>query len=363
MVYRAQLQPEQKALVLLLKHERNYSQRKIAAIAKVSKSSVNDIIQKSKGMGRKVLNKTTPRGRPHLLTERDKRGLKRSVRKLRENDANFTVMELVQESGIDLTRASYRTFVRYVKRLGYGFYNARKKGMLMTNDLKIRKKFAREMLKKPDNYWTSEIAFYLDALSFVYKRNPLSDAVKPKGRIWRKKNEGLQMTTKGSKELAGGKRLHLVVVICMGRGVICAEPYEKMSGSYFAQFIRRKFPVLFETAGKGPNDTRKFVMDNCPCQTSGIAMRALRSVKATMQSIPARSPDLNPIENAFHIVRRKLDAEVKRKKISHEKWDEFVDRVKRNIWSVDKEYIDKTIASMSRRIKLVHQGNGHRIKY
>lgn len=74
-----------------------------------------------------------------------------------------------------------------------------------------------------------------------------------KSKPQRKKDEGLQMTPKGSNELAGEKRLDLVVVICMGRSVTCAESYEKMSETF-----RRKFHVLFEFAGKGQNETRKF---------------------------------------------------------------------------------------------------------
>ena len=45
---------------------------------------------------------------------------------------------------------------------------------------------------------------------------------------------------KREKELAGGKRLHLLVAILHGHSVICIEPYEKMSGAYIARLIRRK---------------------------------------------------------------------------------------------------------------------------
>ncbi len=63
----------------------------------------------------------------------------------------------------------------------------------------------------------------------------MSVATKPKNRIWQKESEGLVMTTKGSKDLAGGKRLHLIVVISYGKGVILAEPYEKMNAEFFAK--------------------------------------------------------------------------------------------------------------------------------
>ena len=154
---------------------------------------------------------------------------------------------------------------------------------------------------QPD-YWTHGVAFYLDGVSFVYKGNPLSDAIKPNNRIWRKKGEGLILTTKGSKDLAGGKRLHLRVVISYGKGVIFAEPYEKMT----AEFIRRHFPNLFEIAGKGDNDRKVFVMDNDPSQTSAKAMGMLDSMGFALQKIPPRSPDLNPIESVFNLARKRL---------------------------------------------------------
>lgn len=61
MVFRKPLRPEQRALVLLLKHEKKYSQRKIASIVKISKSSVFDVIKKAEERGDKEYKKTFPR--------------------------------------------------------------------------------------------------------------------------------------------------------------------------------------------------------------------------------------------------------------------------------------------------------------
>lgn len=74
----------------------------------------------------------------------------------------------------------------------------------------------------------------------------------------------------------------------------------------FHVFIRRHSPVLFEiTKNNGDTKPKLFVMDNDPTQTSAVARKALKSIKANMQVIPARSPDLNPIENLFHVVPKK----------------------------------------------------------
>ena len=82
-------------------------------------------------------------------------------------------------------------------------------------------------------------------MSFVYKTQPLRDALAPKGRVWRKRTEGLQVTAKGSKNLAGGKRLHILVATSHNKGVLVVQEYEKMTGAHFARFVRDKFPVLF----------------------------------------------------------------------------------------------------------------------
>ena len=55
----------------------------------------------------------------------------------------------------------------------------------------------------------------------------MNTAMTPKSRVWQRKNEGLQVTSKGSKDLTGGKRLHVMVVMAYGHGVILREPYEK----------------------------------------------------------------------------------------------------------------------------------------
>ena len=352
---------EQRALALLLRRECKYSYRKIAIKTNMSKTSVQRVIKE--GVNRNKEKVKCYRGRRKLLTSRDERKLKRAIMQLRENSPNFTVMEVVQRSGISATKATYRTFVRYVKRLGYGFFQSRKKGVLTSKDYKIRRKFARLMGSKPVDYWTKDVAFYLDGVSFVYKSNPMSDVLKPKNRVWRKRGEGLLLTTKGSKELAGGKRLHLLVAIAYTKGVICAEPYLKMDGPYFARFIRRHFPNLFESTGHNDIDDRLFVMDNDPSQTSAAAKKAMDSIGAKMQIIPARSPDLNPIENLFNIVRKSIEAEILQQNIMHQSWDEFVERVKFHVWSVSQEYVDKTIASMPKRVKDIIKLKGLRTKY
>ena len=126
------------------------------------------------------------------------------------------------------------------------------------------------------------------------------------------------------------------MAISYGKGVILAEPYEKMNAEFFVQFIHRYFANLFEIAGKGEDDRKIFVMDNDLSQTSAKARAVLTEMGYTMQKIPPRSPDLNPIENIFHLVRKRLEAQVRENNVNHQTWDEFKQAVQYNIWSTSK---------------------------
>ena len=128
----------------------------------------------------------------------------------------------------------------------------------------------------------------------------------PKAQVWRRKSEGLQITGKGSKDLAGGKRLY-IVSIAYGNGVILKEPYEKLNGNVLANFIQQHFNLCFARAGPKRNGKRILVMDNNPSQVSKVEMRALEEIEGELLKIPSCSPDINPIEGIFHIVKNMLE--------------------------------------------------------
>ena len=52
-----------------------------------------------------------------------------------------------------------------------------------------------------------------------------------------------------------------------------------------------------------------FVQDDDPSQNSKVAKAAMKSCIFLLHQIPARSPDLNPIENVFHIVKKDLQTD------------------------------------------------------
>ncbi len=72
-----------------------------------------------------------------------------------------------------------------------------------------------------------------------------------------------------------------------------------LTGDLFAAYVRQQLvPVL------RPGDV--VVMDNLACHKVAGVAEAIRAAKAEVRYLPAYSPDLNPIENAFSKLKRLL---------------------------------------------------------
>jgi hypothetical protein len=146
-------------------------------------------------------------------------------------------------AGISKTQISGSAFRKFLNSLGYNFLNARQKGILSAEDRRTRVRFAKETRRNhPKDIWTEGIAFYLDGVSFVHKRRPKDQAFAPKKRVWRRKSEGLKhgCLAKGRMEGTGtASVVRVMVAIAYKKGVIICERYDKMSGDYFADFIKR----------------------------------------------------------------------------------------------------------------------------
>ena len=151
------------------------------------------------------------------------------------------------------------------------------------------------------------------------------------------------------------------VAISLGKGICYCKHYEKLSGKIFAEFIENNFIESFKNSCNPTGNV--FVQDGDPIQNSKAAKTALDKVGAVQFSIPHRSQDINPIENAFNLVEKKLNSDAVKYSISKEIYAKFVKRVENTLLSYPIEPIDNIIKSMPKRISEVIQSKGHRLKY
>ena len=121
--------------------------------------------------------------------------------------------------------------------------------------------------------------------------------------------------------------------------------------------------TLITGAAATGKDKLLFVQDNDPSQNRAKANESLKTIRAEVVKIPPRSPDLNPIENFFHNVKRKLRQDELDKKLVYEDLSAFKRRIIETICTYDKNIIDKTISSMHNRLIQITKSTGCRTKY
>ena len=359
MVFRGKINSKTRAYAYYLRAEGSLSYREISKKCHISPSSVVRICKEALAI--KKRKKIT--GRPQIMSRREKQRFIRTFQQLRNENANVTVHDVAKECSV--TKVSYRTLVRLMNENGYRCLRPRQKGLLSEKDRRRRQCYARQAIQKYDRkFWTDDVLLYLDGVSFVHKRNPYRDALTPRGRIWRRSNEGLKHTTKGSKSLPEGRRLHLLVGVGFTNGVVIAEEYQKFNAEWFARFVHKTLhPTLIDCAISKEKEKLIFLMDNDPSQRSKLATDALHDVGAELIEIPPRSPDLNPIENIFNNVKSQLVKEALYLKIEKESFEEFRVRVLQTLFNFDSSIIDRTVATMHDRLKIIAKNGGYRTKY
>ena len=363
MVFKGAINKNLKAYILYRVKDRGVKPSEVVKDVSVSLATVYRV--KNDGMkALKHREKKCSPGRPRKVSERTERTLLRQVKVLRKENPNFTSGNLIESCGIDPATVCNRTVRRVLNRNGFHYRQSRKKGVLTAKDIKRRLKFAKEVKKNhPRDLWTRKINFYLDGVSFYYKRNPAGQARAPQGRIWRTKREGLAegCTAKGKKEGSGGKVVKVFVSISYNKGVIACDAYETLNGKVFEDYVKNRFPTLFQRADKAPS--RLWLQDGDPSQNAAGVKKQLKKMKKELFCIPPRSPDLNPIENLFHLVRKEMTDQALKQNITKESYKEFQSRVIETFLSFSTKTIDNIIESMNNRIDSVIKNKGNRIKY
>ena len=151
------------------------------------------------------------------------------------------------------------------------------------------------------------------------------------------------------------------VVISLGKGICYCKHYKKLSGTIFAEFIVNNFIEIFKKSCNTAGNV--IVQAGDPCQNSKAAKTAIDKMGPLQFSIPPHSPDLNPIENVFDLVTKKLSSHAVKHSIFKETYAKLVESVENTYLSYTAEPIDNIIKSMPKRISQVIQSKGHRLEY
>ena len=91
-------------------------------------------------------------------------------------------------------------------------------------------------------------------------------------------------------------------------------------------------------------------------------MQVFENLGTEVFSTAPRSRDMKPIENFFHSISVKINENFLNKNITHETFKEFSERVKGIIVNYPTTKINKIIDSIDKRINMIIEHKGQRIK-
>ena len=326
----------------------------------LSKSTVYNHARKPLGSNFEDRRKRN-RGRPTKVTPLLTRRIKREVESLTQAGDGFSSKDIQANLGLQRWMSN-RTVRREMNRMGVKYLHLRKKGVLTRTDLKKRLKFARKCKRiLRSTFYRRGISMYLDGVGFEYKSNPAKSVPGTKTMGWRRKSQGLDLhqTSKGKKE--GKHNAYFYVGIRHGRGVVCCKAYTgRMNAERYCEHI---VPSIIAGLGDFNPMGKRVLQDNCSIMNSALVREALFDDNVKLFKIPARSPDINCIENVFHAMRKAIQKDAITRDIQKESFRQFQARCARIIRNFDSAYIDKVIESMPKRINLVIKRRGQRIRY
>jgi hypothetical protein len=134
---------------------------------------------------------------------------------------------------------------------------------------------------------------------------------------------------------------------------------DKLTGVQYRQILKTHLAPYLAQFEKENKCEAIFQQDNDPKHTSKVAQKYLQNKKIVVLDWPSQSPDMNPIEHAWRIVKDKIFS-----RIDHAtKLDQVFEIAKEEWNKLDLSYFQNLIKSMPRRIEAVYQARGRHTKY
>ena len=313
--------------------EAGLSNREIGRRIGRSRTPINNFLNDPKGY-----NAVHAGGRPKVLSERDERQIIRELKKNRRT----SIGQLKAKTKVNASNSTVRRFLR--KK------DIRRKKMKgqprLSNDHKQRRlQFAKEH-QTWDKEWTTVI--------FSDEKKWNLDGPDGYKHYWSSKD--MSEITYSRRQNAGGG--------IMVWGGICANgklPLIIIDGKFNAL----RYIEMLDDAGLSEEGIKLcgedfvFQQDNAPIHTARATMDYFHAMGIKVLTWPARSPDINPIENAWGW----LSHEVYKDGKQYDSVEELKKAVLKCWDNIPMEYLQKLISSMKNRVFEIIKQNGGQTHY
>ena len=336
---------EQRRTVIVEMVRAGLSQSYVASFYGMPRSSVTSIVRRNR-----LAAISTPlkrRGPKHQLTERCIRRLLRDVHYHRFQPLHVIAANFRTVTG---KRISVSTIRRYIHNQGIESYVAVSKPYLSPRNIAARMQWATLHQGWTIAHW-SRVAFS-DESSFNVKPKTL------RKRVWRKVGNRYKTVNLVPTFKSGYVSISVWAAFSMhGR-----TPLIRIAGNlnqYKYKDILEKHLVPFAEARHG--GFNKFILqqENCGAHRAKSVAAYLEAKGIDLLQWPAQSPDLNPIENAWAILKRRL-----RESSTYPSNADSLFAAISDVWdNMPDTYFKNLISSMASRVEYVKRVRGHSTKY
>jgi hypothetical protein len=250
---------------------------------------------------------------------------------------------------LELDHLSDDTIGRILDRHGLHSHLARHKRRLTEEEMRLRREFAQKFLGKSADWWCT--VFFADEKCFTGQGHP--------GRVFLRRFDDEDPL---APELCAPKLPHPVTHSIWGcfsaAGPGLMMPLEDpLDGPTYAYIVRYYLAKSFEKVfGKGTVE-RWLIHDTPNVHHTADVRHALGCMGITALPFPPYSPDLNPIENLWADMQRRVDR-------LHASTPAELKAAVEQVWAeTTPAQCEKLARSMPKRLKQVIEVNGHYIHY
>lgn len=317
--------------------------RQITQLINISHSTVNRIAKRSK-----LTLKKSKGGRPSKLSNRDKaycvhqitRGSCENAKEVRDN--------VHEDLGMVISVSTVR---RVLHEAGLYSFVQPKKPSLSLKNVKLRLQWAKVHVN-----WTMD-----DWKRVIWSDETKIERFGSSGKQYGWKKPGERLKPKHVKQtVKNSPGLMVWSCIVYGHGVGWLTKIEgNMDSTLYIQILDEDLQMTMEDYGL---DKSKFILmqDNDPKHKSRMTMDYLKNQDYQLMEWPPQSPDLNPIENMWSLLKRRL----------YNNYDcppkgmlELWERIGKTWYDISMEECNKCIETMPMRCRDVIKNKGYWIDY
>lgn len=317
------------------------SQREIAKITGITRSTVGYILRRYKKTG--TLKRLPCSGRPRLLKDPEISVIHREVIADPRISGSKLAASLVRKTGVSVSK---QTMINCLNSLQLKSRTACRKPLLSEKNKKARLDLATQWFFWPKERWNSVI--FSDECKFNLFG---SDG---RTKVWRK--DGTRYATKNlipTVKHGGGSVMVWGCVSAAGVGklVFIDGIMDKFA---YCRILADNLRCSAELLGL---EDFIFQQDNDPKHTSKLLKDFFTQNNINLLPWPAQSPDLNPIEHVWAHMKKEVA------KYNPKNKQELKERLQQ-VWdAIDPEFLQRLVSSMCNRTKAVIEAKGMHTRY